>query len=94
MKYIIVKFNGIEVNPNLDETGKVKIYDSIEIANISADKSNGDIILPLTDVIKLSRDALDYISVAKFELGSEEDEDMIEERLSYIVFGGQSQNYG
>lgn len=94
MKYIIVKFNGTEVNPNLDETGKVKIYDSIEIANISADKSNGDIILPLVDVIKLSEDSLDYISMAKFELGSEEDPDMIEERLSYIVFGGQSQNYG
>jgi len=90
MKYIIVKFNGIEVNPNLDETGKVKIYDSIEIANISADKSNGDIILPLVDVIKLSEDSLDYISMAKFELGSEEDPDMIEERLSQVVFGGKS----
>ena len=90
MKYIIVKFNGIEVNPNLDETGKVKIYDSIEIANISADKSNGDIILPLVDVIKLSGDSLDYISMAKFELGSEEDPDIIEERLSQVVFGGKS----
>lgn len=90
MKYIIVKFNGIEVNPNLDETGKVKIYDSIEIANISANKSNGDIILPLVDVIKLTEDSLDYISMAKFELGSEEDPDMIEERLSQVVFGGKS----
>lgn len=69
MKYIIIKFNGTEVNPNLDEAGKVKIYDSIEIANISADKSSGDIILPLTDVIQLSEDALSYISIAKFELG-------------------------
>lgn len=90
MKYIIIKFNGTEVNPNLDEAGKVKIYDSIEIANISADKSSGDIILPLTDVIQLSEDALGYISVAKFELGSEEDPDMIEERLSQVVFGGES----
>ena len=90
MKYIIIKFNGTEVNPNLDEAGKVKIYDSIEIANISADKSSGDIILPLTDVIQLSEDALGYISVAKFELGSEEDPDRIEERLSQVVFGGES----
>lgn len=90
MKYIIVKFNGTEVNPNLDEAGKVKIYDSIEIANISADKSSGDIILPLTDVIQLSEDALSYISIAKFELGSEEDPDRIEERLSQVVFGGES----
>ena len=84
MKYIIVKFNGTEVNPNLDEAGKVKIYDSIEIANISADKSSGDIILPLTDVIQLSEDALSYISIAKF------DPDRIEERLSQVVFGGES----
>lgn len=90
MKYIIIKFNGTEVNPNLDEAGKVKIYDSIEIANISADKSSGDIILPLTDVIQLSEDALSYISIAKFELGSEEDLDRIEERLSQVVFGGES----
>lgn len=90
MKYIIIKFNGTEVNPNLDEAGKVKIYDSIEIANISADKSSGDIILPLTDVIQLSEDALGYISVAKFELGDEEDLDRIEERLSQVVFGGES----
>jgi hypothetical protein len=90
MKYIIIKFNGTEVNPNLDEAGKVKIYDSIEIANISADKSSGDIILPLTDVIQLSEDALSYISIAKFELGSEEDPDRIEERLSQVVFGGES----
>lgn len=90
MKYIIIKFNGTEVNPNLDEAGKVKIYDSIEIANISADKSSGDIILPLTDVIQLSEDALSYISIAKFELGSEEDPDKIEERLSQVVFGGES----
>ncbi len=90
MKYIIVKFNGTEVNPNLDEAGKVKIYDSIEIANISADKSSGDIILPLTDVIQLSEDALSYISIAKFELGSEEDPDRIEERLSQVVFGRES----
>jgi hypothetical protein len=90
MKYIIIKFNGTEVNPNLDEAGKVKIYDSIEIANISANKFNGDIILPLTDVIQLSEDALGYISIAKFELGSEEDPDRIEERLSQVVFGGES----
>ena len=90
MKYIIIKFNGTEVNLNLDEAGKVKIYDSIEIANISADKSSGDIILPLTDVIQLSEDALGYISVAKFELGDEEDLDRIEERLSQVVFGGES----
>ena len=90
MKYIIIKFNGTEVNPNLDEAGKVKIYDSIEIANISADKSSGDIILPLTDVIQLSEDALSYISIAKFELGSEEDPDRIDERLSQVVFGGES----
>lgn len=90
MKYIIIKFNGTEVNPNLDEAGKVKVYDSIEIANISADKSSGDIILPLTDVIQLSEDALSYISIAKFELGSEEDPDRIEERLSQVVFGGES----
>lgn len=90
MKCIIIKFNGTEVNPNLDEAGKVKIYDSIEIANISADKSSGDIILPLTDVIQLSEDALSYISIAKFELGSEEDPDKIEERLSQVVFGGES----
>ena len=90
MKYIIIKFNGTEVNPNLDEAGKVKIYDSIEIANISADKSSGDIILPLIDVIQLSEDALSYISIAKFELGSEEDLDRIEERLSQVVFGGES----
>lgn len=90
MKYIIIKFNGTEVNPNLDEAGKVKIYDSIEIANISENKFNGDIILPLTDVIQLSEDALGYISIAKFELGSEEDPDRIEERLSQVVFGGES----
>lgn len=90
MRYIIIKFNGTEVNPNLDEAGKVKIYDSIEIAKISANKSSGDIILPMVDIIKLSEDALSYISVAKFELGSEEDPDMIEERLSHVVFGGES----
>lgn len=86
MEYVIIDNFNDTVNLATGEDGNTRVFNDVNKAIEAAKEYQRGIVVPLTDILGIMRDALNFISVAKFNLQSEEDDTFIEHKLEKILY--------